>query len=199
VALDPEQSRLRTELVLSLRKTYSIKRGEPTPRPDEGCTVVDATIALACANRETQLAVLAKSKVGSLWESIEKPPYRLLFNPGVGPYKVWRCVEVMRSVDSELGKLQRGMEGRPKSVARQGNRLVLHLVFRALDLQRIDDPEFNWSRELEKVPELAEKILGALIDEVEESYSSSYVTSLFKNTSKCRDLAGKIRGQLGML
>src|SRR5262249_54063790 len=122
VALDPEQNRLRTELVLSLRKTYSIKRGEPTPPTEDGCTVVDATVALACANRDTQLAVLAKRKVGSLWESIEQPPYRLLFNPGVGPYRVWRCVQVMRVVDTELWATQRALEGRAKSVARQGNR-----------------------------------------------------------------------------
>jgi hypothetical protein len=76
---------LRMELVHSLRKTYSIKRGEQTPPPDDGCTVVEATVAFACANREPELAVLAKSKIGSLWESIEKPPYLLLFNAGVGP------------------------------------------------------------------------------------------------------------------
>jgi hypothetical protein len=196
VALDPQQSRLRTELVLSLQKTYSIKRGEPTPRADEGCTVVDATIALACANRETQLAVLAKSKVGSLWESIEKPPYRLLFNPGVGPYKVWRCVEAMRAVDTELARIQRTIEGRSKSVARQGNRLVLHIVFRALDLHRIDDPEFDWPSEIARIPGLTQKILKALIDEVDNVYPGSYVTSLFKNTSKCRDLVGRVRTDL---
>ncbi|MDN3357625.1 AIPR family protein [Actinomadura sp. DC4] len=196
VALDPEQNRLRTELVLSLRKTYSIKRGEQTPRPEDGCTVVDATIALACANREPQLAVLAKSKVGSLWESIEKPPYRLLFNSGIGAYRVWRCVQVMRSVDAELVRLQRHMDGRSRSIAAQGNRLVLHLVFRGLDLHRIDDPELEWADELTKVEKLTGRVVEALIDEVEARYSTNYVTSLFKNITKCRDLAAGVRAAL---
>jgi hypothetical protein len=160
--------------------------------------VVDATVALACANRETQLTVLAKSKVGSLWESIEKPPYRVLFNPSVGPYRLWRCVQVMRLVDAELGKIQRRMEGRPKSVALQGNRLVLHMVFRGLDLHRIDDPELDWDREMAKVPNLTQQILEALIDEVDNAYASSYVTSLFKNITKCRDLVGRVRSRLGV-
>jgi hypothetical protein len=193
VALDPEQSRLRTELVLSLHKTYSIKRGEPTPPVDDGCTVVDATVALACANRETQLTVLAKSKVGSLWESIEKPPYRLLFNPSTGPYKVWRCVEVMRMVDKELGRIQRDLDGRQKSIVHQGNRLILHMVFRRLDLHRVDDPDLNWTAELTKVTKLTQEITEILIDEVERTYPGSYVTSLFKSSAKCRDLVSKVR------
>lgn len=193
VSLDPEQSRLRTELALSLRKTYSIKRGEATPQAESGCTVVDATIALACANREPHLAVLAKSKVGSLWESTEKPPYRTLFNPGVGPYRVWRCVEAMRAVDAELAVLKQRLEGRHKSIAHQGNRLILHLVFRELDLQQIDDADFDWSVEMRKIPELTKDVLAILIRQVEEDYPNSYPTSLFKNIGRCRDLVQKVR------
>ncbi|WP_244900648.1 AIPR family protein [Streptomyces nanshensis] len=195
VALDPEQDRLRTELALSLKKTYSIKRGEKTPSPEHGCTVVDATVALACANREPSLAVLAKSRVGGLWESTEKPPYRTLFNPGVGPYRVWRCVEVMREVDSTLEELKRQLEGRARSICLQGNRLVLHLVFRELDLQRIDDAEFDWTLELKRVPSLAKRALEALTSSVEEVHPGSYLTSLFKNRTKCRDLVQRVRAE----
>ncbi|MGA3525062.1 AIPR family protein [Melissospora conviva] len=194
VALDPEQSRLRTELVLSLKKTYSIKRGEPTPELANGCTVVDATISLACANRDPNLAVVAKSRLGSLWESTEKAPYRLLFNPGVGPYRLWRCVEVMRAVDSRLQERRRALGERPKAIALQGNRLVLHLVFRALDISRIDDADFQWDEELAKVPEVADSVLDALIKCVDKNYPTSYVTSLFKNAAKCRLMVDEIRG-----
>jgi hypothetical protein len=83
VALDPEQSRLRTELLLSLQKTYSIKRGEETPPREHGCTVTEATVALACAQKEPALAVIAKSAVGRLWEATDRPPYKQLFNPGL--------------------------------------------------------------------------------------------------------------------
>ncbi|MFE2038182.1 AIPR family protein [Streptomyces scopuliridis] len=193
VALDPQQDRLRTELVLSLKKTYSIKRGEPVPSPEHGCTVVDATVALACANREPSLAVMAKSRMGSLWESTEKPPYRTLFNPTVGPYRVWRCVEVMRHVDVTLTRLKGQLDGRARSICLQGNRLVLHLVFRELDLQRIEDAEYDWPSELEHIPQLTEHALMSLIKHVEEAYPGNYLTSLFKNITKCRDLVQKAR------
>ncbi|GAA2661207.1 AIPR family protein [Streptomyces aculeolatus] len=195
VALDPVQDRLRTELVLSLKKTYAIKRGEPVPRPENGCTVVDATVALACANREPSLAVLAKSKVGSLWESTKKGPYRTLFHSGVGPYRVWRCVEVMRCVDDTLADLKRQLDGRPRSVCLQGNRLVLHLVFRQLDLQGIEDADCEWSTQMRRVPVLTERALMSLAKHVDDAYASSYVTSLFKNITKCRDLVHRVRGE----
>jgi hypothetical protein len=196
VALDHEQSRLRTELVLTLHKTYSIKRGEAPPEPETGCTVVDATVALACANRDVQLTVLAKSKVGSLWESTEKPPYRLLFNAQTGPYRVWRCVHAMRLVDSTLNGLQVHLDGRSRSIARQGNRLILHLVFRELRLDRIDDPDFDWDRETSDIPERTERALSLLIQNVESLFPGSYVTSLFKNITKCRQLTESIREQM---
>lgn len=195
VALDPEQSRLRTELLLSLQKTYSIKRGEQQPPTQTGCTVTEAAVALACENRDPNLAVLAKGTVGRLWEYTDRPPYTVLFNPGVSPFRVWRCVEALRAVDAELDRLKRELEGRPRAVAVQGNRIVLHLVFRALDLQRIDDPEFSWEAQLLKVPAATRKALDQLTYYVEREYANNYITSLFKNSTRCRDLVQQVRAE----
>jgi len=73
VAIDHEQERLRTDLQLEQGKIYAIKTGEPDPPPIHGCTVVDATIALACAH-SPDLAVQAKREIGRLWEDVAKPP-----------------------------------------------------------------------------------------------------------------------------
>jgi hypothetical protein len=193
VALDPEQSRLRTELLLSLRKTYSIKRGDQQPSSQTGCTVTEASVALACANRDPNLAVLAKATVGRLWESTERPPYMTLFNSSVTPFRLWRCVETMRAVDAALDSLKRQRDGRARAVAVQGNRMILHLVFRAIDLARIDDPDFDWDGQLQAVPKHVQEILDNLTFWVESEYANNYITSLFKNSTKCRDLAERVR------
>jgi AIPR protein len=193
VALDPEQSRLRTELLLSLKKTYSIKRGDQQPSSQTGCTVTEAAVALACANRDTSLAVLAKSAVGRLWESTDRPPYTVLFNPAMSPYRLWRCVETMRAVDRALDSLKDQRDGRAHGVAVQGNRLILYLVFRALNLDRIDDPDYNWDAQLEEVPTRVQQITDALTYWVETEYANSYLSGLFKNVTKCRDLVEKVR------
>jgi AIPR protein len=41
-ALDPEQSRLQTELLLEVGKEYSFRSGDRIPLPDEGCTLDEA-------------------------------------------------------------------------------------------------------------------------------------------------------------
>ena len=107
MSLDPEQTRLRHEFVLTLSKTYAIKRGGPEPADDAGCSVVDAAVALACANEDTALAVCAKANVGRLWASTDAPPYTTLFHKGLTAVQVWRCVQVLRRVDALLESEQR--------------------------------------------------------------------------------------------
>jgi hypothetical protein len=188
VALDPEQGRLRTELVLSLGKTYSIKRGEDTPPREHGCTVTEATVALACAQSEPALAVVAKSAVGRLWESIDRAPYKQLFNSGTTAHRLWACVEVSRAVDSALEKKRDDLEGRAHAVAVQGNRIALHLVFRELDLRAAEQRDDKWEKQLDSIAKRTNDIVDLMIKHVEAEYPSNYVTSLFKNASRCGTL-----------
>ncbi|MDG9674346.1 AIPR family protein [Micromonospora sp. DH14] len=196
VALDPEQGRLRTEMLLSLQKTYAIKRGDQPPTLATGCTITDATVALACASRDPNLAVQAKSTIGRLWESTEKPPYSVLFNPSVTAYKVWRAVGVLRAVDASLSKERQIRDGRARAIAVQGNRIVAHLVFRQIDMSRIDSPDENWAKQLEAVPDLTSTVLNLLTQHVEDAYGNNYITSLFKNATRCRDLVDRVRNDL---
>jgi hypothetical protein len=188
VALDPEQGRLRTELLLSLQKIYSIKRGEDNPQPEHGCTVTEATVALACSQPNPALAVIAKSAVGRLWESTTRAPYTVLFNRGTSAFRLWRAVQVTRAVDGRLENRRAELEGRARSVAVQGNRIVLHLAFRKLDLAAIDDPDTDWSAVIAGVPSATDALLDLLISRVESEYTGNYITSLFKNAGKCGNL-----------
>jgi len=193
VALDPEQGRLRTDLMLSLKKIYSIKRGEDTPQPEHGCTVTDATIALACANRDASLAVIAKSAIGRFWESTTRAPYRTLFNSSTTAYRLWRAVLVSREVESILEVERSRLDGRARAVAVQGNRIVLHLVFDELDLRQIDNPDFDWAGETADLDSRTLAVLNLLIAEVEDQYPNNYITSLFKNASRCATLVANVK------
>ena len=95
-ALDPEQDRLKTELLLEYGKFYAYKTGDRNPSPDEGCNLDDAAVALACAQKDVGLAVQAKREVGRLYDDIHQAPYRALFNPSLTALRMWRSVEVMR-------------------------------------------------------------------------------------------------------
>jgi hypothetical protein len=131
-ALDPQQERLKTELWLGYQKEYAYKTGAPEPSPERGCTLDEATVAMACAYEDIGLAMQAKREVSKLYEDIKKPPYIYLFNAGLTAMRMWRCVEIMHSVEAALKHEQRTRDGREKLVAVHGNRFVLHGVIKRL-------------------------------------------------------------------
>ena len=65
-------------------------------------------------------------------------------------------------------------------------------VFRNLPISRFDEPDLNFDEVLKKAQEETSKVFGLLSTEIEVKYQTGYLHSLFKNFSKCRDLAGSI-------
>lgn len=192
VSLDDEQLRLRTDFRLSLGKNYSIKRGEKEPSLDEGCSVTDAVVALACMQEDVSLAVIAKSAPGRLWD-MQGRYYRQLFNSQTNAYSVWRAVQTMRQVERVLRELRFGSpEGRPRAVIVQGNRVILWTVFKSLDLSRMSDPDFNWNEMQKSIRDATVMAQKKLFKEVEELFPNNYITSLFKNSTRCRQLADRL-------
>lgn len=183
-ALDPTQDRLRSELLLEGR-TYSYKTGDSRPAPDKGCSIDEATVALACSRPEIALAVLAKREIGRLWDDIEKPPYKLLFNNSLSGLRLWRLVELLRAIDAALKQEQDVRVGRPRQVAVHGNRFIARQVFGRLDLTGLDDPDLDF----EPLRHRAGQLVTSSVTETEATVTSlfptSYIQSLFKNASKC--------------
>ena len=186
-ALDPEQDRLRRELLLD-GKEYAYKTGEPPPLPDKGCTVDEATIALACARPDVGLAVMAKSGIGKLWDNIDKPPYIYLFNNKLSGVRVWRMVTLLRAVDEALRNEQKVTTGKQRAVAVHGNRLITHQVFARLPLAGIEEPSFDIDGLAKKAAALTPQVVQLTALAVEALYPAAYVQSLFKNASRCAEL-----------
>ncbi|MYT35904.1 hypothetical protein GTY66_07515 [Streptomyces sp. SID8356] len=197
VALDQQQERIRRDMLLSLHKQYSVKRGENVPAESDGCTVEDAIVALACAHNNPYYTVLAKSAVGRLSENTERAPYTNLFNNGTSAHRVWRCVQVMRAVEADLTDRRKNLVDREFAVAAHGNRLVLQLVFNQLRLDKVDDANYDWGKETKRVHKVTGIALEHLTEAIENTYSNNYLAPLFKNTTKCRDLVTRVEAKFG--
>lgn len=195
VALDSEQERLRTDLQLD-GKTYAIKSGEPDPPPDAGCTVLEATVALACAH-SVELAVQAKREIGRLWEDVRRAPYTDLFSATTTATRLWRTVEVLRAVEAELGIQRRGLDGRDRLTAVHGNRLIASLVFARIEPAALNDPSANFDVTLATIGTITREHLDSVRAIVSFDYVQNYPASIFKNASKCREIASKIAGGNG--
>jgi hypothetical protein len=195
-ALDPEQDRLRSELHLELGKSYFYKSGD-TPGPQsDGCTIEEATVALACANTDPWLAVQAKREVGRLWEDITKAPYKLLFNATLTALRMWRLVEILRIVDSALKKEQETRSGRERMVAVHGNRIILHQVCRIIGVENLDEPHDDFDKVKASAQALTPGVLDSLFKYVEAEFPGAYTNSLFKNATKCKTLTERMAADL---
>jgi hypothetical protein len=194
VALDPEQERLATEMALD-GKRYAVKSGEATPTFDSGCTVVEATIALACASQDVDLAVQAKREIGRLWAGAETGgggQYRRVFAPSVTGKQLWQSVLVLRQVEAALELERAKRQGRDRLIGVHGNRLLAHLVFQGLPPGAISNPTTDMDALLKQVPVRVADRYTRMVAAVEANYQTNYLASLFKNASRCRDLAAKI-------
>jgi hypothetical protein len=186
-ALDPNQRRLRTELLLECQREYAYQSGENPPQEAFGCTLDEAAVALACAMPDVGLAVQAKREVGMLYEDITKPPYIQLFNSGTTAKQLWHAVCTLRATDAELRQLQSGRSRKEQLIAIHGNRFIAHLVFQKLRNggKDLPDPTGIGAR----ISELTEWMLELTIGLVADQHPGAYPASLFKNASKCRLLA----------
>ena len=186
-ALDPQQARIAQEMSFD-NKVYAYKTGDRVPRGSEGCTIEDATIALACAAEDLRWTVMAKGQLGSLWEDIERPPYKILFNTGTTADDVWGRVQTFRAVDAALLPLQRGDDSRLKQVAVHGNRFTLRQVLRLLS-----NPAMPADAD---IPDLVGQVVVATLDAADAALPDSYLAWTFKNVAKCSKLEEALNATL---
>jgi hypothetical protein len=191
-ALDEQQGRLRTDLLLSFQKEYIYRTGDKAPLPENGCTLDEATVALACANSDLAYSMTAKREVSRLYDDIKQPPYTVLFNPSLTELRLWRSVELMRQVDMVLRRAQVNLEGKSRLIAIHGNQFVLHLVFRRLGAEILDTPQSDAAKELSTVVDETWKALNAVISAATTLYTNAYPSNLFKNATKCKALTAAI-------
>lgn len=190
-SLDPNQQRLASELLLD-GKRYAYKSGDEVSSEEEGCSITEATIALACANDDVSLAVQAKREIGRLWDNMEQPPYSKLFNDDTTAVEVWRAVEIMRIVERKLKEIAYTKPPRGDMVAIHGNRLLLHCVFMDHKMKGFRANTIDFEELKEHTKKRTEQVFFALADDVELNFVNSYLATLFKNLQKCRDINDRL-------
>lgn len=191
VALDPEQARIKQELAID-GITYNISRGENTLSNDKSFDLIESTTALACASGRANLVVLVKKELNKLWEDINKPPYKELFNKSVSGMYIWRCVRTLRMIESSLGFIQRKSHLNHKNdgILFYGNRIITSMVFVRLGRKNLDnlifDFELNVNHDtISKYVEESYTILNKVLNQL---YPNPIFQTIFKNTTKCTEL-----------
>jgi hypothetical protein len=186
VALDPEQERLRLEFLVDAID-YEYRQGEIEHSSNNRLGLVEATVALACTADDINLSTQAKREVGRLWEDIDRPPYKRLFYSGQTSENIWKKVKAFRRIDNAINSYSLNLSGKQKNVATHGNRFLAHLLYKKLIINHATIDLTNKSdREIEN--QLCD-VFSRLIIFMDLKYADNYVASLFKNQTKCKELA----------
>jgi hypothetical protein len=196
VTQDIQQERLSLELKLldnSVNYHY-IRSDESIALDDSNCTLEEATIALACANPDVDLAVLAKRELGRLWDDLEdkSKPYHQLFNDNLSGLELWQTVKIMREVSYYLKTFEDSTIGRKRSIYIHANRFLLHMVFYKLPFEYRTEPNFVVNLHRQEIETLLDLLVEKVFNIVEQDYAASLVHQIFRNFTKCRDIKNKI-------
>ncbi|MBM7415829.1 MULTISPECIES: AIPR family protein [Nocardiaceae] len=198
VALDGLQTRLRDDFAMTLGKTYVVKRGEVDPDRENGCSVVDAARALACAHPDASYAARAKSDNVTLWETGSGGTYKVLFGTGVDAQRVWSLVRIMWTTFDNLAAELGERNGRGLKIAENSDYLCVHILLKCIDSTRVADPDFDLSAVQSASGELVTSIVDWLTHYVDSLYGEgSFVPSTFRDPQRCVELSRRVISSIG--
>ena len=192
-ALDPEQDRLRTELMFA-HYSYLYKSGDKITNLEKQISFDEAIVALACLNADISYTVIAKGNVGALSEDITKTPYKALMNRSTNSYVLLNSVLYMREVEHYLqDKKEHANNNRERLVCIHANRFILHFIL----MDKGKNENFNMSV-IDKdsirnsVISLVDVLVVQITQIMDELFPDSYPANIFKNSTKCKKLEEKV-------
>lgn len=187
-SLDPNQERLRMELSFGGIQ-YLYKAGAKVDSPERQISLDEAIVAQACSLDDLTMTALSKRNVGALTESIEKTPYKLLFNGSTNSFSLHNNVQVLRAVEYCISQNEPTVTGRKRLVLVHGNRYLLHLI-----IGRVQQTEGFTTRYIESteitalVSEIFTEVWESIYDSMEKHFPESYPAHIFKNVGRLRIL-----------
>lgn len=191
-ALDPEQDRLKNELLFS-GILYLYKTGATIEDPTKQISLDEAIIAQACIQDDVSYSVTAKRNVGALTEDITKAPYKILFNTSTNAFRMNNSIQVMRIVERFLQNQEANYEGRNKLALVHGNRTILYLILRQLkQLPNYNTAMIDKIILERKVAEVCPSIIEQVIEKMNVVYPDAYPANIFKNVGRCREIVNAI-------
>ncbi|MFD9722775.1 AIPR family protein [Streptomyces sp. NPDC059072] len=196
IALDPVQGDIMDEMRAELGLEYGVQRSEVDLPEVSGCTVVEASCALACAHADSQYAARIGHSLEPLWERGSQGVYDVLFRPRPSVYLLWNAVQVLREVRRSLLDLRKRYQGRGAALTEHGTYLLTHLVFRLLDTEAIGEPDTKlaWAKSATtETKSLVERLLPVTMAAIDELFTDrSQIRAVCSDADRCRDLTDRV-------
>jgi len=190
--LDAAQKKLQNQFALD-GLIYVFRTGISPPKPDEGCTLEEVSIALAC-ERSIETSVIAHRNPGYLTDP-DNSYYKSIFHGKneLRSEEVWRSVRIYRLCVLALSQERNTSSGRPQQVATHGARYIIYRVFNDPKIKSIRG---EWSKDTATaIKDATLTHLGQITAYLENA--TGYLQVLFKNTDRVKGLDESLAGAGG--
>lgn len=185
VSMDPYQEKLRRDLLMDGIE-YIYKDGD-TSAGDKICNIDEVTVSIGCFQDDIGLVTVVKNAIGSIYDDIEKAPYKKIFNPSTNAYLLWNTVRISRTFNKINNEYQRKSNGVNKLTSVHGNRMLLHLVFRELK-KRYDFTNEYIEIDSPLIETLTLKYINILVRAKNEMYPDAYPANIYKNIGRSKEI-----------
>lgn len=191
-SMDPFQEKIAKELLLD-GVEYAYKDGDLRTGTNI-CNIDEAVIALGCFLGDISLVTTIKREVGSIFDDISKPPYKVIFNDSISAYLLWNTIRISRTFDKFNIKYQSNHVGTEKLISIHGNRFILFLLYDGLKKEGKD----LWSAYVEIEEETIRKSALQYIEKIKiakgKLFPDAYPANIFKSVNRCKEIKKFIEG-----
>ncbi|TYP61826.1 AIPR family protein [Stutzerimonas stutzeri] len=193
VAQDQEQHRIQKEMYMEGIEYKYIRDSDEAITSEKSCTLIEATIALACASGDANLAVAAKTGTGRFFLDLSKAPYKTIFNPQVSGSYVFNTVITLREIEKwlkdEIKKLPKRSGIQYGSLV-HGNRIIAAAAMKKLGKSFFERTieEFRADSKLQTLPSMLKDINEKVIDEINKNFQGKFLAVLFKSPANSKQI-----------
>jgi len=192
-ALDTNQERLRQECMVSgivYHYRPSADRGQ------DGITIEQAAIALACFSGNTEIIVAAKREISQLYK--REYHYSTLFSDQLSGITLCRCVRIFQYLDEIFTVSERAARGKQKAFYRHGKFFILD-IFSRHNKALINKPEIDLSEsDKDNLSRTAIEIAELIYTLAESRFATDNkgYLAIFKNLTDVVPLMSKVMQEL---
>ena len=186
VSMDPFHAQIAIDLRMDGIE-YTYKEGD-LRTGNNICNVDEAAIALGCFLGDISLVTTIKREVGSIFDDINRSPYKLIFNNSVSSFLLWNAIRISRSFDQFNIEYQNSHTGVEKLISVHGNRFLLYLLYNELKKQKIDLQTGYVDVEKITICEIVLQYIEKIKAAKEYLYPDAYPANIFKSVNRCKKI-----------
>lgn len=191
-SMDPFQEKIAKDLFLDGIE-YAYKEGDLRIGSNI-CNIDEAVIALGCFLGDISLVTTIKREVGSIFDDINKPPYKLIFNDSISAYLLWNTIRISRIFDQFNINYQSDHVGIEKLISVHGNRFILFLIYDGMKKEGKDLQSAYVEIDEETIKRNALQYIEKIKDAKEQLFPDAYPANIFKSVKRCKQIKELIEG-----